>query len=136
VEQGIRMFAVGVGTPEGSTIPESQGAGTGYKKDKDDKIVVTRLAERLLLVRGKATDGRYFRSETINLNDLVAALDRLQKRAIGGGEYVEYEERYQSFLLIAFVLMFTGLLISDRRGDWFPKLARSRPSSVAGGAPL
>src|ERR1051326_5746621 len=125
VGERIRIFAVGVGTLQGSTIPETQGTGTRYKKDKDDKIVVSRLAERLLLVMAKATDGRYFRSESINLNDLVAALDQLEKREIGGGEYVEYEERYQAFLLAAFLLSFAGLLISDRRGAWFPSLARA-----------
>jgi len=125
-DEGIRIFAVGVGTTEGATIPESQGAGTSYKKDKDDKIVVSRLAERLLLVMAKATDGRYFRSETINLNSLVAALDQLQKKAIGGGEYMEYEERYQYFLLAAFLLIFVGLLISDRRGAWFPRITLPR----------
>jgi Ca-activated chloride channel family protein len=145
-EEGIRIFAVGVGTPEGSTIPESQGTGTAYKKDQDDKIVVSRLAERLLLVMAKATDGRYFRSESINLNNLVAALDQLQKKAIAGGEYVEYEERYQLVLLAAFILIFAGLLISDRRGAWFPRMAlpglgwpalrTRRPGSGAGAAAL
>lgn len=122
-QMGIRIFAVGVGTLQGSTIPESQGAGTTYKKDQDDKIVISRLAERLLLVMAKATDGRYFRSESINLDNLVAALDQLEKKAIGGGEYVEYEERYQIFLLAAFLLILTGTLISDRKGGWFPKVS-------------
>src|SRR5262249_49329505 len=31
VENGVRLFAVGVGTPEGSTIPEGQGTATSYK---------------------------------------------------------------------------------------------------------
>src|ERR1041385_7987689 len=65
IDQGIRIFAVGVGTPEGSTIPESQGPGTSYKKAENTQVVVSRLADRLLLVMAKATDGRYFRSETI-----------------------------------------------------------------------
>src|SRR5207248_7507311 len=84
-------------------------------------------AERLLLVMAKASDGRYFRSESINLNDLVAALDQLQKRAIGGGEYVEYEERYQGFLLAGFLLSYAGFLMSDRRGAWYPRLTLSGP---------
>jgi len=124
VENHIRLFAVGVGTPEGSTIPEAQATGTSYQKDKDGKIVMSRLGERLLLVMAKATDGRYFRSESINLDALVGALDQVQKKAISGGEYVEYEERYQSFLLPAFLLLFAGILISDRRGAWFPEATR------------
>jgi Ca-activated chloride channel family protein len=121
----IRLFAVGVASPEGSTVPEAGSSGTSYQKDEDGKIVMSRLGERLLLVMAKATDGRYFRSESINLDELVAALGQVQKKAITGGEYVEYEERYQSFLLLAFLLLFAGTLISDRRGAWFPDAARS-----------
>ena len=121
----MRLFAVGVGTPEGSTIPEAGSSGTSYEKDENGKIVMSRLGERLLLVMAKATDGRYFRSESINLGELVGALDQVQKKAITGGEYVEYEERYQVFLLVAFLLLFAGTLISDRRGAWFPDAARA-----------
>ncbi len=136
VQNHIRLFAVGVGTPQGATIPEP-GAGTNYHKDESGKIVLSRLGERLLLVMAKATDGRYFRSESINLESLVGALDQIQKKAIAGGEYVEYEERYQMFLLAGFVLLFAGILISDRRGAWFPALAtwlRARFRGSAGGA--
>ncbi|HEY6867854.1 MAG TPA: VWA domain-containing protein [Candidatus Eisenbacteria bacterium] len=122
VENHVRLFAVGVGTPEGSTVPDAQGPGTSYKKDADGKVVVSRLGERTLLLMAKATDGRYFRSESINLDALTDALGQIQKKAIGGGEFVEYEERYQGFLLIAFVLLFVGTLASDRRGGWFPRL--------------
>ena len=121
----MRLFAVGVGTPEGSTIPEAGSSGTSYEKDENGKIVMSRLGERLLLVMAKATDGRYFRAESINLDALVGALDQVQKKAITGGEYVEYEERYQVFLLVAFLLLFAGTLISDRRGAWFPDAARA-----------
>jgi len=129
--QGVRIFAVGVGTLQGSTVPDDRGGATGYKKDKDDKLVISRLAERMLLVMAKATDGRYFRAETMDLDDLAAALDQLKKREIGGGEFVAYEERYQYFLAIAFALIFAGVLLSDRRGRWFdglrpPWLARLR----------
>jgi tetratricopeptide (TPR) repeat protein len=96
--------------------------------------VVTRLAERLLLVMAKATDGRYFRSESINLNQLVAALDQLQKKSIGGSEFVEYEERYQSFLLAAFLLILAGLGLSNRRGAWLAGFWRARSGAGASGA--
>ena len=144
-DEGIKIFAVGVGTAEGSTIPESQGAGTVYKKDANDKIVVSRLAERLLLVMAKATDGRYFRSESINLDNLTAALDQLEKHSFGGGEYVEYEERYQVFLLPAFLFILAGLALSDRRSAWFSRqfarrlrFGRGLPRRATGaaGAPL
>lgn len=121
--EGIRIFAVGVGTLEGSTVPESGASGTTYKKDEKDQVVISRLAERLLLVMAKATGGRYFRSESVNLDALALALDQMQKKQIAGGEYVQYEERYQVFLLVAFLLTFAGLLLGERRGAWFDRRA-------------
>ncbi|MEO0226171.1 MAG: VWA domain-containing protein [candidate division WOR-3 bacterium] len=119
-EKNIRIFAIGIGSIEGSPIPilDEQGNFIQYKKDKDNNIVISRLAERELLVIAKLTDGRYFRSEGFLVNRLTEELDRMKKKDIGGGEYIQYEERYQSFLLTAFILIYIGIFISDRSGNW------------------
>lgn len=117
--QGIRIFVVGVGSIEGAPVPESSSSGgVAYKKDKEGNIVMSRLAERLLLVIAKATNGRYFRTEGLYTNRIIDELDRMKKKDIGGGEYVEFEERYQYFLLVSFVMMCLGVGLSDRRGRW------------------
>jgi Ca-activated chloride channel family protein len=125
---GARLYIVGVGTHEGSTVPETDGGSTFYKKDADDKLVVSRLAERLLLVMARETDGRYYRSEGLSLDNLASELDRLRKKELEGGEFVEREERYQGFLLVSFILLFFSVFISDRRGAWFsfPRLEFKR----------
>ncbi len=127
-ELGIRLYIIGIGTLQGSTIPETDYRGNlvSYKKDNEDKIVVSRLAERLLLVMAKATDGRYYRAEGFNVNNLVSELDNMKKKELEGGEYVDYVERYQYFLVISFILIFLGLFLSDRRGKWFSTLRISR----------
>lgn len=118
-ELGARLFIVGVGSQEGATIPEASGGSTTYKKDAEDKLVISRLAERLLLVLARETDGRYYRSEGLSLDNLASELDRLRKKELEGGEFLEREERYQGFLLASLVLLFLSLLISDRSGAWF-----------------
>jgi len=117
---GIRIFTIGAATPEGATIPEPDRAGGGvnYKKDKDRKIVVSRLADRLLLLIAKATDGRYYRTEGLYVNRLVDELDKMKKKEISGGSYLEFEERYQYFLIPAFILLLLSVALSDRRGKW------------------
>jgi len=119
-DAGVKLFTIGVGTTEGSPVPETDQRGNflSYKKDKEDKIVMSRLSERLLIILSKATDGRYFRTEGLYMNRLVDELNKIKQKEIGGGEYIEYEERYQFFLLCAFVLMFVGLFLSDRKGRW------------------
>lgn len=119
-DQGIKLFTVGVGTLEGAPVPELDKAGNfvEYKKDTDGKIVMSRLTERLLIVLARATDGRYFRTEGLYMDNLVSELDKIKKKEIGGGEFVEYEERFQFFLLAAFILIIAGTALSDRRGRW------------------
>lgn len=120
--QGIRIFTVGMGSLEGATIPDADRT-TGsitYKKDREQKIVISRLADRLLLLIAKAANGRYYRSEGLYVNRLVDELDAMKKKELAGAEYTEYEERYQLFLLPAFILIFLSVAVSDRRGRWFP----------------
>ncbi len=135
---GARLYIVGVGSQEGATVPEATGGSTSYKKDAEDKLVISRLAERLLLVMARETGGRYYRSEGLSLDNLSAELDRLRKKELEGGEFVEREERYQGFLLASFILLFLSMLVSDRRGAWFTEfrvprfLLRGRGPRIAG----
>jgi Ca-activated chloride channel family protein len=117
-EQGVKLFIVGIGTPEGSVIPElgAEGNFTGYKKDKEGKLVYSRLEERSLIVLARAADGRYFRAEGFYLDRLVDELEKIEKKELEEGRYVEYEERYQHFLLTAFFLILVGVFLNDRRG--------------------
>jgi Ca-activated chloride channel family protein len=120
-EQGVKIFSVLIATQEGAPIPEKDQAGNliAYKKDKKGEMVMSRPNENLLIIISRLSGGRYYRSETMSLDNLIAELDRIKKKEIGGGEYVEYVERYQPFLLIGFVLLFLGMFVSDRKGHWF-----------------
>jgi len=118
IEQGIKIFTIGIGTPEGAPIPESSTGGVVYKKDKDGNIVMTRLADRLLLLIARASNGRFFRIEGPYIERLIDELNAIKKKEFGGGEYVQFEERYQYFLVIGFCLMFLSIFLSDRKGRW------------------
>jgi len=119
-DEGVKLFSIGIGSIEGAPVPETDERGNfvSYKKDKDDKIVMSRLAERSLVILAKATDGRYFRPEGLYMDRLVDELSKIKKKNIGSEEYVEYEEKYQLFLIPAFVLIFMSVLLSDRKGRW------------------
>lgn len=119
-EQGIKIFTIGVGSLEGAPVPEpgTSMSGVTYKKDKEGNIVMTRLSERLLLAIARLTNGRYLRTEGLYINRLIDELDKIEKKEIGGEEYLQLEERYQYFLIVAFVLLFLSTFLSDRRGKW------------------
>lgn len=56
---GVRVFAVGIGTPDGEPIP---GEGGTYHKDAKGGTVVSRLDEAMLAQIARETGGAYYRA--------------------------------------------------------------------------
>jgi len=120
VEAHVRIFPVAFATAEGSPIPDydAQGNLSAYKKDKEGQVVMSRMNERELIVMAQATGGRFLRVEGFSSERLLGELDRMRKKDIGGGQFTDYVERYQLFLLVALVLLVAGLGLSNRKGTW------------------
>ncbi|MCK6504577.1 VWA domain-containing protein, partial [Myxococcota bacterium] len=55
-EQGIHLYTLGVGTPEGAPIPLAEG---GFKKDGAGQVVLTRLDRDLLQRLAQVGEGAY-----------------------------------------------------------------------------
>jgi len=117
-EAGVRIFPVAFATSEGAAVPEKSEPGVVYKKDKSGNIVVSRMNERELIVMAQATGGRFLRTEGFSAQRLLAEFDKLRKKEISGGSFTELVERYQTFLLVGFVLLVAALATSDRSGRW------------------
>ncbi len=59
-EEGIRIFTIGVGKPEGGPIPlKRNGIIQGYKKDQNGETVITRLDEETLKNIAAEANGEY-----------------------------------------------------------------------------
>ncbi|MBM3330931.1 VWA domain-containing protein [candidate division WOR-3 bacterium] len=127
----VRVFPVAFATTEGSPIPDydAQGNLSSYKKDKDGQVVMSRMDERELIVMAQATGGRFMRVEGFSGERLLGELDRMRKKDIGSGQYTDYVERYQLFLVVALALFLAGLGMSNRKGAWF--IVRRRQKSEA-----
>ena len=123
---GVRVFAVGIGSPEGEPIPITEnGKVTGYMKDRNGKVVISRLGEETLAKMALATGGAYFRaSESEQEIDVLAdKLEELGKEPLTVREDA-YENRYQWPLGLALLLLAAveGLEILSRR-EKGPRLA-------------
>lgn len=105
----VKIFAVGIGNPEGEPIPvrDSTGKVSGYKKDKKGEIILSRLGEETLAKISLTTGGSYFRaSDSEQEIDLLAEkIDVLKKDPLTKKQN-SYENRYQWFLLFGLILWF------------------------------
>ncbi|MFB3130983.1 MAG: VWA domain-containing protein [Rhodothermales bacterium] len=115
-EQGIVIYATGVGETAGVPIPlYRSGRRIGYKKDLKGQVVQTRLEENALKML--AEDGAYFRiaRTSSSLPEIISALERLDKTEFGADQFEEYEVKYQWPLIFALLLLLTERLVGDRR---------------------
>jgi Ca-activated chloride channel family protein len=122
-DEGVRIFAVGVGTPDGELIPIGQEGQGDFLKDQGGNVVKSRLDEGALREIARITDGGYVRSGggRVGLEEVYAQVDAMEKRDLGSRRYTQFVDRYQWPLGLALALFLVEGFLSDRRvadGVW------------------
>ncbi len=116
---GIRVYAIGIGTPEGELIPVPDARGvTSFLKNRQGQVVKSRLDEASLQKIVLKTQGAYIRATANNFG-----LDQIYQQYIEPLDDVEFEAslkkqhilRYQWPLCVAFILLLVEPMIADRR---------------------
>ncbi len=112
-EAGIRIYTIGIGTPEGAPIQ----IGGEFIKDEKGDMVVSKLDEALLSQLAETTGGTYVRAskQSIGLDEIVRSIDEMEQTELSTVQFEEYNEQYQYLLLAAFVLLLLEMLLLDRR---------------------
>lgn len=118
-EQGIRIFAIGIGTPEGAPIR----INGEFIKDERDEMVVSRLNEQMLTDIAQATGGAYVRASNaaFGLEEIVAEINKIERGELTSQRFDEYDEQFTWLVAIAFALLLLEALLLDRRN---PRLRR------------
>lgn len=118
-KSGIKIHAVGIGSPEGVPIPDFDEAGRrrGFKRDAEGNVVTTKLDEATLRHIADETGGSYVRvtprgTELYELADQIAGMEG---REIEAQQLTQYEEQYQIFLGLALATLLAEFLVPDRR---------------------
>ena len=112
-EQGIRIFTIGIGTPEGAPIE----IGGEFIKDENGEMVVSKLGESMLEQLAAETDGAYVRAtkHSIGLEEIVKSINQMEKSELMVVRYEEYNEQYQYFIAAALLLLLLDVFIQSRR---------------------
>jgi len=118
-EEGVLIYTIGMGSPDGQPIPErdDSGAVLGYKRDRSGQVVNSRLDETTLRRISEVTHGRYFRatSQALELSAVHDELQSLEKKELEGQLGTNYEERYQWPLGLAASLLGLEIALPNRR---------------------
>ena len=119
-DAGVRIFTVGVGTPEGSLIPLSGQAGTSFVKDRNGQVVKSKLDEKRLREIAQATEGRFY-----PLGSGPATMRQLYEEGLATMQAGEIDarmsrqpiERYQWPLGAAILALAASILVSERNRE-------------------
>lgn len=124
-ELNINVFTIGMGLPEGAPIPiyNSYGVQTGFKKDKNNTTVITKLNEDMLRQIAAAGEGAYARANNAStgLKRIFDEISAIDKKEIETRQFTDYEDRFQVFLGLSLFLLILELLIADRKTSWVKK---------------
>ncbi|MDD4490158.1 MAG: VWA domain-containing protein [Paludibacter sp.] len=120
--EGIVVHVIGMGRPEGAPIPIE---GTmSFWKDKDGNVVVSKLNEAMCNDIASAGQGVYVRADNTNaaLRAVSNELDQLAKTELTSTTFSNYNEQFQSFAIIALVLLLMDIFILERINKRFSRL--------------
>ncbi len=135
-ERGVRVYAVGVGTPEGQPIPllDENGAVTGTAREADGVTpVLSKLNETLLKDLATKTGGKYLSlaAGTDVAATLTAEIDSLQKNEYQAQVDRLLEDRFQWPLGVALAFMVVPLLLAGAAWRWPRRNGRAAALALA-----
>jgi len=118
-DAGVRIFTVGVGTPQGSLIPiNSDDGGTAFVKDSAGQVVKSKLDEKRLREVAQATGGFY-----LHLDDGPRTMSQLYSQGLANMKAADIDarlgrrpiERYEWPLGAAMLALTMSILIGERK---------------------
>ena len=121
-KKGIRVFVLGVGSPDGSPIP-TEGTNE-FRRDKDGNVIVTRLNEQMCQEIAKAGNGMYVRVDNTNNAEraLNAEINKLAKADVETQVFTEFDEQFQVLAWLALILLAVDLMLLERKNPLFKNI--------------
>ncbi len=104
----IRTYTIGVGTNGMAQTPVS----INFRGEYNYQYVKVNIDEDLLKEIAKTTGGQYFRAtDNERLKDIYTEIDKLEKTKLQELKFYSYDEKFDKFVLIGFILFGLEILL-------------------------
>ncbi len=114
-QQGIMVCTVGIGSPEGSQIPDN--TTNDFKRDAMGNIVISKLNEDELKQIAEKTNGIYvhFESSDQTINELMRQLSQVERKTFTDVSLLNYTTYYMWFAGLMFLLLILEFVLPERK---------------------
>jgi Ca-activated chloride channel homolog len=125
MNEGIKIFTIGVGTDKGGPIPiRMKGTITGYKKDGKGETVITKRNVAILeniadVGEGKYIDGNITENPVNEISEIIA---NAEKNEFETKQFSDYKDQFQWFLAIAILFLLLDAFMFDKKTKWLRKI--------------
>ncbi|MDO6817944.1 VWA domain-containing protein [Zobellia sp. 1_MG-2023] len=125
VEEGIRIFTIGVGKTKGAPIPiKRNGVVESLKKDSQGEVVITKLNEDVLIDIAEEGNGEYINGANTEeaVEYIKDQLLQMDKKEFEAKQFAEFKDQFQWFLGIGLLFLLLDIFVLNKRTKWFKKL--------------
>jgi len=121
-QEGIVVHTIGMGSPQGSTLPVEKGS-TEFRRDRNGNIILSKLNEVLLQQVAAAGGGVYVRATNsqIGLDLIYEEINKMQKEEYEA-KYSDYDELFQYFIAFALFFIVLDILVLEKRNKYLKNL--------------
>ncbi|MCK4312255.1 MAG: VWA domain-containing protein [Candidatus Cloacimonetes bacterium] len=124
-KQNAIIYTLGIGSPEGSTIPIKEATGNVvYAKDDKGDIIFTKLDINTLTRIAKIGNGRFFpiTPQQSEIFEIMKNINAIEKKKFDSREFVRYKEQYKYFVIAALLLLIIESLIIFKKKVKFKRV--------------
>lgn len=120
-KQGISIYTIGMGLPQGGPIPDFSNGMKTYRKDREGNTIVTKLDEPMLQKIAEAGKGAYIRANNaqVGLNNLFNEVNKMEKAELETQIYADYADQFQYFIGFGLFLILLDFMILERKNKYF-----------------
>ncbi len=124
-KEGVKVYAIGVGTEKGGPIPmKVNGSLIGYKKDRKGETVITKRKPKVLEAVANAASGRYIDGNKTKkpvdfIEELIA---NAQKNEFETKQFSDYKDQFQWFIGIGILFLLIDVFFLDKKTKWVKKI--------------
>ncbi len=119
MKSGLNIYSVGLGSTTGEPIPikNKEGRVTHYAKDKQGRLILSRLNSDVLKRVSEKTGGRYFQADQQGLiaEKVYELINEKEKKRFESASFEGYHDRYQIFLFLGFISFCLFILIIEKK---------------------
>jgi len=124
-KKGVVVHAIGMGSNDGAPVPVYRGGNKiGFLEDNSGNTVISKLDQFSLQDMCDAGKGKFVRATNSDdgLTKILSEIKSMEKQEFSSKLFTDYDDQFQYFLGLTFLLLIFEQLISRRKSSVMKRL--------------